>query len=139
MYDSWKEYAASAGKSDEDPVVMPWLFSKPFRQKYPERILEIKARFAGSYLTRNSQEFQRQMQANTSHDTRGILNRIHAPILIMVGKHDQLTPPSTVEKLKSEIPNAKLLILDEGGHGLYWEVPDSFNKAVLDFLNSQKN
>lgn len=79
------------------------------------------------------------MKANTSHDTRGLLNRIHVPTLIMVGKHDQLTPPRTVEKLESEIPNAKLLILDEGGHGLYWEVPDSFNKAVLDFLNSQKN
>lgn len=47
MYNSWKEYADSAGKSDEDPVVMPWLFSKPFRQKYPEKIREIKARFVG--------------------------------------------------------------------------------------------
>ncbi len=78
------------------------------------------------------------MKANTTHDTRGLLNQIHIPILIMVGKHDELTPPRMAKELKVEMPNAKLLTFEQGGHGLYWEVPHHFNKAVLDFLDGQK-
>jgi pimeloyl-ACP methyl ester carboxylesterase len=36
------------------------------------------------------------------------------------------------------MPNSKLLIFEQGGHGLYWEVPDQFNQAVLDFVGSIK-
>jgi pimeloyl-ACP methyl ester carboxylesterase len=54
-----------------------------------------------------------------------------------VGKNDELTPPNMAKELSSEIPDSRLLIFDQGGHGLYWEVPDLFNKAVLDFVKSQ--
>lgn len=116
---------------------MPWLFSKPFRQGHPEKVGEIKARFTGQYLSRNSKAFERQIKANIAHDTRGCLHQIDAPTLILVGKHDELTPPSMAKELKSEIPNAKLLIFEQGGHGLYWEVPHLFNKAILEFLKRQ--
>jgi pimeloyl-ACP methyl ester carboxylesterase len=36
------------------------------------------------------------------------------------------------------MPDARLIILEQGGHGLYWEVPHLFNQAVLDFLRDQK-
>jgi pimeloyl-ACP methyl ester carboxylesterase len=55
-----------------------------------------------------------------------------------VGKLDELTPPRMAKELKAEMPEARLIVLEQGGHGLYWEVPDLFNKAVLDFLNEQK-
>ena len=76
------------------------------------------------------------MRANTEHNTKGRLNKIKKPTMIMVGGNDELTPPSMAKELKSEMPNSKLLIFDEGGHGLYWELPLLFNKAVLDFLSS---
>ena len=116
---------------------MPWLFSKPFRQGYPEKVREITARFAGRYLSRNSKAFERQMNANIAHDTRGCLHRIHVPTLILVGEHDELTPPSMARELRSEIPNGKLLVFEQGGHGLYWEVPQLFNKAIVEFLKGQ--
>lgn len=55
----------------------------------------------------------------------------------MGGRHDQLTPPRMAMELKSEIPNAYLVIFDEGGHGLYWELPERLNRTVLDFLRGQ--
>ncbi len=119
-------------------MVMPWLFSKPFRKQHPEKVREIKEKFAGQYLSRKSRAFERQLKANVTHDTRGRLERLDAPTLIMVGKHDELTPPGMAKELGAEIPNAKLLVFDQGGHGLYWEVPHLFNKAVLDFLNGQE-
>lgn len=137
LYDSWKEYMEKSGKSGDDPMVMPWLFSKPFRREHPERVKEIKSRLAGGYISRNTKAFERQMKANTTHDTRGRLNRIQVPILIMVGKHDELTPPRMAKELKAEMPNSELLTFEQGGHGLYWEVPHLFNKAVLGFLNGQ--
>jgi len=113
---------------------MPWLFSKFYKEQHPEKVKEIKARFTKNYLSRNSKAFERQMVANTSHDMRGLLHGINMPTLIMVGKDDELTPPRVGEELKSEIPGARLLIFEKGGHGLYWEIPWHFNEAVLDFL-----
>jgi pimeloyl-ACP methyl ester carboxylesterase len=119
-------------------MVMPWLFSKPFRKQYPEKVKKIKKRFTKNYLTRSSAAFERQLNANIKHDTRNRLQQIKIPTLILVGKDDELTPLNMAEELSSEIPDSKLLIFEQGGHGLYWEVPDQFNKAVLDFVNSKK-
>lgn len=138
LYGSWQEHLTNSGKSTTDPMVMPWLFSKPFRKQHPEKVREIKANFAGQYLSRKSSAFERQLEANVTHDTRGRLERLDVPTLIMVGKHDELTPPGMAKELGAEIPNAKLLVFDQGGHGLYWEVPHLFNEAVLDFLSSQE-
>lgn len=77
------------------------------------------------------------MKANVSHEARGRLHEIKSPTLIMVGRHDELTPPRMAEELKTEMPQARLLVFGEGGHGLYWQAPDLFNQAVLDFLNAQ--
>jgi pimeloyl-ACP methyl ester carboxylesterase len=115
-------------------MVMPWLFSKPFRRQHPEKVKEIKERYAKGYLSRNSKPFERQMQANTTHDSRGIVKRIDIPTLILVGKDDALTPLRMAKELEAAIPNAELVFFEQGGHGLYWEVPQIFNKAVLAFL-----
>lgn len=137
LYDSWKEHLNNSGKSVSDPIVMPWLFSKPFRKQYPEKTKEIKTNFAMGYLSRNSKAFERQVKANISTDTRGRLHQLDVPTLIMVGKDDELTPLTMAKDLESEFPNAELLVFEQGGHGLYWELPQLFNRAVLDFLNGQ--
>ena len=138
LYNSWEEHLKNSGGTDNTPMVMPWLFSKPFRKQHPDKVKEIKAQLTGGYLSRDSGAFERQIKSNIVHDTRGRLNGITVPTLILVGKDDELTPIRMSEEIKSEIPNAKLLVLEEGGHGLYWEVPDLFNKAVVDFLNGQQ-
>ena len=137
LYNSWEEHLKNSGRSDSDPMVMPWLFSKPFRKQHPDEVKEIKTKFTGGYLPRNSEAFERQMKSNVVHDTRGRLNSITVSTLILVGKDDELTPIRMLEEIKSEIPHAKLMVFEQGGHGLYWEVPDLFNKAILDFLNGQ--
>ena len=85
-------------------MVMPWLFSKPFRKQHPEKVKEIKDRFTQNYLTRSSAAFDRQLYANIRHDTRNKLAKIKLPTLILAGKNDELTPPKMAEELSSEIP-----------------------------------
>ena len=116
---------------------MPWLFSKSFRKQNPEKVKEIKDRFTQNYLTRSSDAFERQLKANVRHDTRNQLKEIKVPTLIIAGKDDELTPPKMANELGSEIPGSQLMILKQGGHGLYWEIPDLFNKQVLDFVHAQ--
>ena len=101
-------------------MVMPWLFSKPFRKQHPQKVKEIKERFTITYLTRESAAFERQLKANTHHDTRNKLGEIKIPTLILVGRDDELTPLNMAEELSSEIPYAKLKVFEQGGHGLYW-------------------
>ena len=138
MYGSWEEHLKKTRKPEAEPVVMPWLFSKPFRQEHPKKVKEIKSRFAGGYLSPNSKAFKRQMRANIATDTKNLLHRVKVPTLILVGKEDFLTPPRLAEELVSVMPNARLTVFDHGGHGLYWEAPESFNRTVIDFLHNQK-
>lgn len=118
-------------------MVMPWLFSRSFRKQFPEKVKEIKERFTTGYLTRESAAFERQLNANIRHDTRKKLAEIKIPTLILVGKDDELTPPKMAQELNAEISRSKLTVFEQGGHGLYWEIPDVFNAAVLSFVNAR--
>jgi len=123
-----------SGKTDDSPMVMPWLFSKPFRKQQPQKVKEIKDRLTKNYLRKNSAAFERQLNANITHDTRNQLSEIKIPTLILVGKNDELTPPNMAKKLSSKIPDSRLVIFEQGGHGLYWEVPELFNESVIEFI-----
>jgi pimeloyl-ACP methyl ester carboxylesterase len=123
-----------SGAADGIPMIMPWLFSKPFRRQCPEKVRQIKESIAQNYLAKNSAAFERQLNANIAHDTRGRLQEIRVPTLILTGKDDELTTPTMAQELNSAIPNSELLIFEQGGHGLYWETPERFNQAVLDFI-----
>lgn len=136
LYDSWKGHLAISGRPGDEPLVMPWLFSKQFRETSPDRIRDIKTRFARGYLPRNSDAFERQLGANVRHNLAGRLGGIRVPTLILVGRDDALTPPRLAEALHEEIPHSELVVFERGGHGLYWEIPRLFNRTVLDFISS---
>jgi 3-oxoadipate enol-lactonase len=34
----------------------------------------------------------------------------------------------------AQIPSSEVVIVREAGHSSYWEQPEEFNRAVLDFL-----
>lgn len=78
--------------------------------------------------------FSRQAKALTSFDVEDRVGDIKAPTLVMVGDQDFLYPPHISAELASAIPGAKLKVVDGGGHGFFWEIPDTFNQVVLDFL-----
>jgi pimeloyl-ACP methyl ester carboxylesterase len=61
------------------------------------------------------------------------LKRVKVPSLIMGGDADLYAPPALLRACAAHIPGAELIIVPEGGHSLYWEMPDVFNAAVLEF------
>lgn len=62
------------------------------------------------------------------------LETLRVPTLLMTGSADMFTPPSVQRLIARHIPDNELLVMPECGHSIYWERPDLFNGAVLDFI-----
>ncbi|MCS7114224.1 MAG: alpha/beta fold hydrolase [Nitrososphaerota archaeon] len=78
--------------------------------------------------------FMRQLDAIKKFNTYDRLKQIKAPTLILHGKKDIVIPPENALILAEEIPNAKLVYLENSAHGLVEEI-DKVIKAILDFLS----
>lgn len=56
------------------------------------------------------------------------------PTLLMWGGRDRVIAPSSAAQLQRQFRNCRLLVLEGVGHLPYEEVPEEFNRAVLEFL-----
>jgi pimeloyl-ACP methyl ester carboxylesterase len=74
----------------------------------------------------------RQKAANVI--TEATLNRLQVPTLLITGEADLYSPPALVRMVASQIPSSEVVIVHEAGHSSYWEQPEVFNRAVLEFL-----
>ncbi len=78
--------------------------------------------------------YRGHVEAIENHDTTPMLHRIAAPTLVLVGDGEWLNPMSDQQAMLDGIPNATLRVLQNGGHGFLWEIPDAFNEAAIEFL-----
>jgi pimeloyl-ACP methyl ester carboxylesterase len=74
----------------------------------------------------------RQKAANNI--TEATLKRLPLPTLLITGDADLYSPPAVIRMVAAQIPNSEVVIVREAGHSSYWEQPEAFNCAVLDFL-----
>jgi pimeloyl-ACP methyl ester carboxylesterase len=65
------------------------------------------------------------------------LASIRAPTLVIVGEYDEAIKQSHTKEMASLIPNSKLEILPGVSHFAMLQRPEDFNRAVLEFLESQ--
>lgn len=70
----------------------------------------------------------------SSQDWRPLLPSIDVPVLLAHGRKSQIYPTPVWESLAELIPQTSLVLFDESGHSPFWEEPEAFNTAVLDFL-----
>ena len=75
-----------------------------------------------------------QADACLTHDAYENLKSIQAPTLVVGGEKDAALGGEASREIGEAIPNAKLHMYPQWGHGLYEEAKD-FNQLVLDFLN----
>lgn len=73
-------------------------------------------------------------QAMRKRITLSQLETIKTPTLLLAGGADLYAPPPVMEIFAKRIQNSKFVILQDAGHSSYWETPDLFNRAVLDFI-----
>ncbi|PWU11681.1 MAG: alpha/beta hydrolase [Terriglobia bacterium] len=69
-----------------------------------------------------------------NHITFALLETIKTPSLLLTGGADMYAPPAVLRMFAAHIKGAETLVVPDAGHSAYWEAPEVFNRAVLDFL-----
>jgi 3-oxoadipate enol-lactonase len=67
-------------------------------------------------------------------DLRPELGKVNVPVLVLVGEHDEATPPPMSRELAALLPNARLKIIAGCAHVPQLQAPDMFLDAIGDFL-----
>jgi len=66
--------------------------------------------------------------------TFSVLQTLKVPMLVITGDADLLAPPPFLRFFTSRVKSAESKIIPEAGHSAYWEQPEMFNRAVLEFI-----
>jgi len=73
-------------------------------------------------------------QKTANRITWAAVETLRLPCLLMTGDADLWAPPSMQRIVARHLPQAETLVIAEAGHSAYWEQPEAFNAALLDFL-----
>ena len=71
---------------------------------------------------------------NAYQRTPDSLAAIAAPVLIVAGSQDRMTPAKAAKALLDVMPGARLVTIDGSGHSLMAERPDAVLDALREFL-----
>src|SRR5690606_27621635 len=96
----------------------------------PEKTAERMAAAAFRYQTHNW-AFSKNL---ANFDLTGRLHEIKCPTLVVVGRHDWITPVSAAEEIAAGIPDSQLVIFENSGHSPQFEESGRFLEVVRGFL-----
>jgi pimeloyl-ACP methyl ester carboxylesterase len=65
------------------------------------------------------------------------LDKLDMPTLLLTGDADLYVPEPVLRLFEKRIRKAEVLVLAGVGHSAYWEQPELFNKAVLEFIQQK--
>ena len=124
-------------------LVFEKLFSYLLQQIFSEEFLlenkKLIEETLRKYLSKLTyvETFLKQTGAVYTHNTIDRLNMIKTETLIITGMEDKLVVPECSDILAEKISRSKLEKIDNAGHGMHFEMPDIFNKIVIDFLSAK--
>lgn len=75
---------------------------------------------------------QLAMAART--DTTDVLAGLDIPVLVVVGKEDELTPRDLAGDMADALPDGRLAVIPRAGHLSNLENPEAFDRALVRFL-----
>jgi 3-oxoadipate enol-lactonase len=90
-------------------------------------------RYRDMLVSTPAEGYARCCEAVRDWDARGALGAVQAPTLAIAGADDPSTPPDELKAIVTEIPSARLTVLD-GRHLVNVEEADPFNEALLAHL-----
>jgi pimeloyl-ACP methyl ester carboxylesterase len=73
---------------------------------------------------------------NPAGFTKEQLKGIKAPSMITLGEHDEIIYTAQIEEMGKLIPKGRSLIFKDASHFVMWQDPESFNRALVEFLTA---
>ncbi len=95
---------------------------------------DLKKAFSEMVLRTGRFVFYQDMRACNEYAGERELKNMRCPALIVCGRDDLMTPVDLSEKMKSKIPNAHLVVLENCGHMVHMEKPKELAKKIKKFL-----
>lgn len=114
-------------------TAMRRLFAPDFQAANPALMQERLAAF----LRTDPSVFRAACEALAGLDLRPDLKAVEVPVLVLVGEHDEATPPPMSRELAAGLPDARLTILPGCAHVPQLQEPERFLKALGSFLDEE--
>jgi 3-oxoadipate enol-lactonase len=111
-------------------VAMRRLFAPEFQARHPDLMADRRAAF----LRSNEDVFRAACAQLAGLDLRGELHKVKVPALVVVGEHDEATPPPMSHELAASLPDARLKVIAGCAHVPQLQAPRVFLETIADFL-----
>jgi 3-oxoadipate enol-lactonase len=111
-------------------VAMRRLFAPEFQEQHPELMEDRREAF----LRTDPDVFRSACDALASLDLRSQLAAVTVPVLVLVGEHDEATPPPMSHELAAGLPHAELKVIPGCAHVPQLQSPPQFLGALEGFL-----
>ena len=118
------------GLSAITDVAMRRLFAPEFQAQHPDLMRDRREAF----LSTDAEVFRAACMALAELDLRPQLGQVKVPVLVLVGEHDEATPPPMSHELAAGLPQAQLRIIAGCAHVPQLQAPEVFLEAIGDFL-----
>jgi pimeloyl-ACP methyl ester carboxylesterase len=93
----------------------------------------LRAKVARRNASNDRNVYLATIRALTTWSAHGQLDRLDMPVLVMTSEHDYFGGVES-ERFVAILPDARLRQFPGARHGLPLEMPETFNRAVLEFL-----
>jgi 3-oxoadipate enol-lactonase len=124
--------ASAKGLSGITDVAMRRLFAPEFQAQHPDLMRDRREAF----LKIDPDVFVAACGALAELDLRPELAEVKVPVLVLVGEHDEATPPPMSHELAAGLPNARLEIIRGCAHVPMLQAPEIFLQVIGGFLAS---
>jgi 3-oxoadipate enol-lactonase len=111
-------------------VALRRLFAPEFQAAHPDLMRDRREAF----LKTDPQVLQAACAQLAELDLRPELSKVKMPVLVLVGEHDEATPPPMSHELAALLPDARLKVLAGCAHVPQLQAPEAFLDAIADFL-----
>jgi 3-oxoadipate enol-lactonase len=106
------------------------LFAPEFQAEHPDLMADRREAF----LRTDPDVFRAACDALASLDLRPELGKVKVPVLVLVGEHDEATPPPMSHELAAGLPQARLEVIGGCAHVPQLQSPAVFLDLIADFL-----
>lgn len=79
--------------------------------------------------------YARIVRAMAHYDWTAELSNLRAPVLILQGLQDTMTPPGGAVIMHRQIPMSQLVMMDQCSHAIQTDQPEQWRRHLLNFLD----